>query len=174
MVPSALEGANHTVPDVRTVSVFLALLAVTAEIAVLVAVVLTVASRWSAGAAGLRDAVAGATAPSALWLAFAVAAVATLGSLYYSEVANFVPCRLCWYQRIAMYPLVPMLGLAAARGDLSVRRYALVLAAIGAPISAWHILVERFPNLESGACDPDAARLVPAEEPTPLSQGRHT
>jgi disulfide bond formation protein DsbB len=69
-------------------------------------------------------------------------------------VAHFVPCRLCWYQRIAMYPLVPMLGLAALRADDSVRRYALVLAAIGAPISAWHILVERFPNLESGACDP--------------------
>ncbi len=154
MVPSALEGANHTVPDVRTVSVFLALLAVTAQIAVLVAVVLTVASRWSAGAAGLRDALAGAIVPSALWLAFAVAAVATLGSLYYSEVAHFVPCQLCWYQRIAMYPLVPVLGLAALRDDHSVRRHALVLSVIGMPISAWHILVERFPNLETGACDP--------------------
>ena len=95
-----------------------------------------------------------ATAPSALWLAFAVATVATLGSLYYSEVAHFPPCRLCWYQRIAMYPLVPMLGLAALRGDQSVRRHALLLACIGAPISAWHVLVERFPGLEAGACDP--------------------
>jgi disulfide bond formation protein DsbB len=46
-----------------------------------------------------------------------VATVATLGSLYYSEVADFPPCRLCWYQRIAMYPLVPILGIAAARRD---------------------------------------------------------
>jgi disulfide bond formation protein DsbB len=142
------------VSDVRTVSVFLALLAVTAEATVIAAAVLVVASRWSPGAPALRDRLAGAIAPSALWLAFAVATVATLGSLYYSEVANFIPCRLCWYQRIAMYPLVPMLGLAALRADWSVRRHALVLAAIGAPISAWHIVVERFPNLETAACDP--------------------
>ncbi|HZD69210.1 MAG TPA: disulfide bond formation protein B [Actinomycetes bacterium] len=141
-------------PDVRTVSVFLALLAITAEAAALVAVALAVASRRSAGAARLRDALADTMAPSALWLAFAVATVATLGSLYYSEVAHFVPCKLCWYQRIAMYPLVPVLGLAALRNDLGVRRHALVLAAIGAPISSWHILVERFPNLETSACDP--------------------
>jgi disulfide bond formation protein DsbB len=142
------------VPDVRTVSVFLALLAVTAEVAVLVAVACWAASRWSAAIAGLRAALARAVAPSALWLAFAVATVATLGSLYYSEVAHFIPCRLCWYQRIAMYPLVPMLGLAALRDDRGVRRHALVLTAFGAPISAWHLLVERFPNLESGVCDP--------------------
>jgi len=142
------------VPGVRTVSVFLALLAITAQATVLVAVVLVVASRRWEGAARLRDLLADELAPSALWLAFAVAAVATLGSLYYSEVAHFVPCRLCWYQRIAMYPLVPMLGLAAARGDLSVRRHAQVLVAVGVPISSLHVLIERFPNLESSTCDP--------------------
>ena len=42
---------------------------------------------------------------AALWIAFLVAATATAGSLYFSEVADFVPCRLCWFQRIAMYPL---------------------------------------------------------------------
>ena len=40
-----------------------------------------------------------------LWLAFLVAATATGGSLFYSEIAGFVPCELCWYQRICMYPL---------------------------------------------------------------------
>ena len=64
-------------------------------------------------------------------LAFVVATVATLGSLYLSEVANFVPCRLCWYQRIAMYPLPVLLGVAWWKRDDGVRRYALPLAIIG-------------------------------------------
>ena len=87
-------------------------------------------------------------------LAFVVAAVATLGSLYLSEVANFVPCRLCWYQRIAMYPLPILLGIAWWKRDAGVRRYALPLAVIGMVISTYHILVERFPSLEgSGVCE---------------------
>ena len=49
--------------------------------------------------------------------AWVVAILATAGSLYFSEVAGFVPCTLCWYQRIAMYPLVVILGLAASRRD---------------------------------------------------------
>jgi disulfide bond formation protein DsbB len=87
-------------------------------------------------------------------LAFVVATVATLGSLYLSEVANFVPCRLCWYQRIAMYPLPILLGIAWWKRDAGVRRYALPLAVIGMVISTYHILVERFPSLEgSGVCE---------------------
>jgi len=88
-------------------------------------------------------------------LAFVVALVATLGSLYLSEVAHFVPCRLCWYQRIAMYPLSVLLGIAWATRDERVRRYVLPLASIGGCVSIYHILVERFPSLESSRlCDP--------------------
>lgn len=87
-------------------------------------------------------------------LAFVVATVATFGSLYLSEVANFVPCRLCWYQRIAMYPLPVLLGIAWWKRDSGVRRYALPLAVIGMAISTYHVLVERFPSLEgSGVCE---------------------
>src|SRR4051794_3718163 len=127
-----------------TVTLFLALLAVAAELAVVAAVVLNLAARWSPAAAGWgrggsapirpaavltlaaggspaaagwRREASAAIGPSALLLAFAVALVCTLGSLYLSEVAHFVPCKLCWYQRIAMYPLVPILGLAALRQD---------------------------------------------------------
>ena len=50
-------------------------------------------------------------------LAWIVATVTTLGSLYYSEHAGFVPCELCWYQRIVMYPLVIVLGVAWLRRD---------------------------------------------------------
>ena len=141
---------------VRTVTTFLALLAVTAEVAVAAAVVLAAASPLSPAVRRVRRAAADAVSPSALWLAFAVALVCTLGSLYYSEVAHFTPCRLCWYQRIAMYPLVPLLGLAAWRRDTGIRPYALALAGLGAPISAWHVLVERFPTLEGPYCDPAA------------------
>ena len=81
-----------------------------------------------------------------------VAGAATAGSLIYSEVYLFEPCRLCWYQRIAMYPLVVILGIAAVRGDVSVRRYVAPIAVIGAAISIWHIGVERLPGLPSGSC----------------------
>jgi hypothetical protein len=53
----------------------------------------------------------------ALPAATAIALVTTLGSLYYSEVAGYPPCTLCWYQRIAIYPQVVVLGVAALRRD---------------------------------------------------------
>ena len=79
----------------------------------------------------LRPSVA-AIDDAALWLAFLVAATATAGSLYFSEVADYVPCQLCWFQRIAMYPLAVVLLVAAIRRDRSVRWYVGPLAAIGA------------------------------------------
>jgi disulfide bond formation protein DsbB len=137
-----------------TMTLFFALLTVAAQVAVAATIVLTVAGRWSPAAARLRATLGATVGPQALGLAFLVALVATLGSLYLSEVAHFPPCTLCWYQRICMYPLAVILGLAAWRRDLGVRPYALALTALGAPISAYHYLLERFPALESAACDP--------------------
>ena len=91
----------------------------------------------------------------ALPTATAIAAVATGGSLLLSEVAGYAPCTLCWYQRIAMYPLVVILGVAAARGDREVWRVAVPLSVIGSVIAIWHIAIERNPAL-GGACDPAA------------------
>ena len=82
------------------------------------------------------------TRDNRLYLAWVVALVATLGSLYFSEIREFRPCILCWYQRIAMYPLAVMLGMAAFRSDFGIRRYALVLAVIG-----WGMAL--FQNLET-------------------------
>jgi disulfide bond formation protein DsbB len=134
-----------------TVATFLGILAVAALIGVLVVIVV-----WLLGLVGVvRGAGEGlrlAVRPIGLWLAFVVAATAMSGSLYFSEVAGFPPCALCWYQRIAMYPLVLILGVAAARGDRGVIRYAGPLAAIGGLISLWHIGVERIPTLPSGSC----------------------
>ncbi len=89
---------------------------------------------------------------NALPLAALVALTATLGSLYYSEIAGFEPCRLCWYQRIAMYPLPVILGIAAWRRDAAVRWYALPLAAGGSLIAGYHWLLQRIPALDAGAC----------------------
>ena len=92
----------------------------------------------------------------ALWLAWLVALVATLGSLIYSEVIHFEPCRLCWFQRIAMYPMAIILLVGAIRRETVVKFYALPLALVGLGISVWHYLIQTFPGLSSGAsCDPD-------------------
>jgi len=140
--------------DTDTVSLFLALLAVVAELATLVAVVLAAGGRFSNRIAELRDQAVAAVAPSALTLAFVVAAVCVAGSLYFSEVAHFPPCHLCWLQRFCMYPLVPILGLAAWRQPRGLRPLAAVLASIGAVIATYHVLLERNPQWESSVCDP--------------------
>jgi hypothetical protein len=132
--------------DTEAVTLWFALLAVVAEIGAVAIVVLHLLGR--------RDVLRAWIGPHALGFAFVVALVAMSGSLYLSEGAHFAPCRLCWYQRIAMYPLVPILAVAALRRDWAVRPYAMVLAALGAVVSTYHVLVERFPSLESGACEP--------------------
>lgn len=85
-------------------------------------------------------------ATSALYAAWLVALVATLGSLWFSEVRQFVPCTLCWYQRILMYPLSLILGIGAWREDVDVVRYALPLASLGAIVAGYHILEQRIPG----------------------------
>ena len=86
-------------------------------------------------------------------LAWVMAIIATLGSLYYSQIAGFLPCEYCWYQRIAMYPLVVILGIAVVKGHRLVRPYVLGLAIPGAAIAAYHFAIERFPNLQVGECN---------------------
>jgi disulfide bond formation protein DsbB len=87
-----------------------------------------------------------------LWAAFVVAAIATGGSLFFSEIANFVPCELCWFQRICMYPLSIVTLLAALRGDYRVARYLLPLPIVGACISVYHLLVENGVVEQAKAC----------------------
>jgi len=137
------------------VTLFFALLAVAAEAAVVIVVALFMAGRFSAAAATAREELVEAVGPYALWLALFAATVATGGSLYLSEVAHFLPCRLCWYQRIAMYPLVPILGLAAWQRDRHIRPYVAILASMGALVSGYHILVERGVIAESSVCEVD-------------------
>lgn len=133
----------------ETVQLFCALLACAALIGAVAFIVLRVVAINSDDAARLGASIGDA----ALWLAFLVAAGATLGSLYFSEVAHYSPCRLCWFQRCAMYPLSVILFVGALRRDHAVRWYAVPIALIGACISAWHTLIEVKPSLDGGACE---------------------
>lgn len=90
--------------------------------------------------------------PRAMVAAWIVALLATAGSLYFSEVARFTPCTLCWYQRIAMYPFVVLFGVAALRREDRAPTGAAALAAVGALIAAYHVVLEWIPSLDSGAC----------------------
>jgi disulfide bond formation protein DsbB len=87
-----------------------------------------------------------------LWLAFLVAAVATGGSLFFSEVADFVPCELCWFQRIFMYPVAVTGLLVAAAGEHRLARYLLPLPVIGGGFSVYHLLVENGVVEQTQAC----------------------
>lgn len=138
--------------DFQTVRSFFALLALAANIATIGVVVLGIAGKTGPRGADLRDRVFGAFRGLELWLAFGVATTATVGSLYLSEIADLIPCTFCWYQRIAMYPLVVVLGIAAWRKDNDVRIYAASIAAIGAAIAAYHRLIQEFPDLGGTAC----------------------
>lgn len=74
----------------------------------------------------------------ALMVAFLIALAATLGALFIGEVLGQMPCTLCWYQRIAMFPLVSILGLSLWRGDAMARLYGLPLVLAGLALAAWH------------------------------------
>ena len=72
------------------------------------------------------------------WLA---SLAASLGSLFFSEVMGLEPCVLCWYQRIAMFPLVPILAIGLYKQDRYCARYALPLAGVGTLIALYHFLL---------------------------------
>ena len=134
--------------EVEAVEAFTAVLALgAAALGLLVLAGRVLRSRFA-----LVDQLMEAIDDAALWLAFLIAAGATAGSLYFSEVADFTPCRLCWFQRIAMYPLSLLFLVAAVRRDRGVRWYALPMAAVGAVISIYHYVIEWRPSLERGAC----------------------
>ena len=86
------------------------------------------------------------------YLVLVVALVATLGSLIFSEVLRFEPCRLCWFQRIAMYPIVVLALVGVIKQDEYLPNYVLPLSAIGICISIYHILIQNGVALTSTGC----------------------
>lgn len=85
-------------------------------------------------------------------LAWIAAIAATLGSLYLSEVQHFIPCTLCWYQRIFMYPLAFLLGIGYYYHDEGISRYVLPLSVIGMLISGYHLLLQKIPYFSNLKC----------------------
>lgn len=80
-----------------------------------------------------------------LFFAWVVSVIATLGSLYFSEIKQYAPCDLCWYQRILMYPLALGLGIAAVRKDYHAALYSAVFSGIGIFVSLYHYLIQKVP-----------------------------
>lgn len=76
-----------------------------------------------------------------MFLAWLVALVATMGAVFVGEIMGQAPCVLCWYQRIAMFPLVVILGVGVFIGDRSAVLYSLPLALAGAGLATFHVLL---------------------------------
>jgi disulfide bond formation protein DsbB len=135
------------------VETILAAGAVVLQVLVATTLLLAIAAIRSRGARRLlaeaRDGLLGGE----LWVAWAIAAVATAGSLFFSEHAHFIPCHLCWLQRIGMYPMAAVLLVAAIRRDArGGALYGLPLAVYGACISIYHVYIEHHPEAQTPGC----------------------
>ena len=83
-----------------------------------------------------------------LYFAWIITLIATLSSLYYSEVLKWEACKLCWYQRTCIFPLTIILGIAAYRMDRKIVDYVLPLVVIGSLFSIYQIIGRKLPLLE--------------------------
>ena len=133
-----------------TVISVLAVLAVVGQ--VLVAGFLVVVALALAGIRGPLETLRRLLWGYELWAAFAVAAIATGGSLFLSDIARFVPCELCWFQRICMYPMSIITLLAAIRNDHRIASYLLPFPIVGACVSVYHLLIENEVVGQSTVC----------------------
>jgi disulfide bond formation protein DsbB len=122
-----------------------AVLALVADALVLLAVIGFVASRASSSGRERWGTFRDSVSPFALQFAWIVAALATLGSLYLSQIAGLIPCEFCWFQRICMYPLSLLLGIAAFRGDVGIaKRYFMPISIVGAGLAVYHYQLEHI------------------------------
>ncbi len=143
------------------VSLVLAVAAVVLQALLAALVILALCSLFSSRARGVLVEARETLLGGELWAGWAVALVATLGSLYFSEIADFIPCKLCWLQRIGMYPLAALLLLAALRKDVRGGAiYALPLAIYGALVAIFHVYVEINPSAEPSSCKVGASCTV--------------
>lgn len=77
-----------------------------------------------------------------LLFSFIIALTSMLGSLFFSEIAKLIPCELCWFQRILMYPLVIIFGIAYVKRDLKIYTYTTPIVVLGAIIALYHYLLQ--------------------------------
>ncbi|PIY97080.1 MAG: disulfide bond formation protein B [Candidatus Kerfeldbacteria bacterium CG_4_10_14_0_8_um_filter_42_10] len=88
---------------------------------------------------------------NAVFFALIVATIATAGSLFLSEIAKIPPCRLCWFQRIFMYPQVILYFIALSKRDKGIAPYGMALSLIGVIFAAYHIFLQNFASVLSSA-----------------------
>src|SRR5690625_4338977 len=83
------------------------------------------------------------------------AIIAVCGSLFFSEVMGYIPCEICWFQRILMYPLVVIYGVAAIKKEINIALPGLILSGIGMLTSIFHYSMQKLPVLQEvgGSCD---------------------
>ncbi len=146
--PSTRQNGRVNKEAAELFSAILALATLAGGIVTLAA--LAFESRMSAASAWLTQVRA-----SGLWIICLITTGAMVGSLYFSEHVGFAPCKLCWYQRIAMYSIAIISFVAALRNDKNIVRYTIVLAPIGLVVSTYHYLLEWFPTLETNVCSLD-------------------
>jgi len=149
-------------PGFQVATNFFLVLTIAADAVVAAALLLGAAAAVSRRGRRWWSGIARGLGAQSLLLAWIVALVTTAGSLYYSEHLGFVPCELCWYQRIAMYPLTVVLGVGWFRRDAKVWITASPFVIVGAPLSMYHWLVERVPSFaESSSCSTTAPCTAP-------------
>lgn len=96
--------------------------------------------------------------------AFLVAVIATAGSLFYSEVIGFTPCKLCWFQRVTTYPLIIILGVGILDINYSenspklVYIYAIILSGISTTVALYHSYIQLA--AESGVCSSGCSVVI--------------
>jgi disulfide bond formation protein DsbB len=138
---------------VETAEVFFGMLCVVCQAFLAAMLLLWIFARVSPNLRTRQQAVVEAFRPIAIPLGFVVALTTISGSLYFSEVAHFTPCLMCWIQRSFLYPQVLFFGFLMFRPNaVWVRRMAMMFAALDIPVSLYHHLIERYPSLE-GAVD---------------------
>ena len=100
-----------------------------------------------------------------LFIPWIIVCIATVGSLFFSQVTHREPCTLCWYQRVIIFPLAIILGIAAFRGAYKIIYYVLPLSLIGLGISTYHMIMIKFFD-GGGSC---AACTLKAISPNPIT-----
>ena len=133
------------------VTTLLSVLTVIAQLLFLLIIIASFSSKNK-----LSSKLLGITSRKAILLSFIVALVATSGSLFYSEIAGYNPCKLCWFQRIMMYPQVIILAIALWKKDNSVSKYLIPLAVIGILISSYHYYI-RVGGAPIASCSADSS-----------------
>lgn len=136
-------------------------MAIICQIAILILIITFLTKKYLKISALIFDRCWSFLNANALRVSFLVALGASLGSIYYSEIAGFIPCNLCWYQRIFMYPQAIILGLAWYYRERTALKYSLTLSLIGALISLYNYYLQLVPNAASFCASSESCATSP-------------